>query len=199
MTRSFDLPRVAAALAAHPREEDSAEPGWRAAVAAILRDVPGGEAELLFIVRAERAGDPWSGHIAFPGGRRDEADADLLKTALRETREELGLDLEVHGTLLARLPDLPAIARGRRVGIVIAPFVFALRGAPELAANHEVAEAFWTPLGPLARGEGASTFPYVFEGKDIELPCIWIGERKIWGLTYQMLQSLFGALRQKPV
>src|SRR5262245_25433216 len=102
-----------------------------AAVAAILRD-RGGEAEVLLIRRAKKATDPWSGHMAFPGGRQDPEDLDLLHTAVRETKEEIGLDLLPDRNLVGRLDDLAAIVRGNRVGLVIAPFVFAIDGDPIL-------------------------------------------------------------------
>ena len=72
-------------------------PGTReAAVAAILR--PGPQPEMLFILRASKDGDPWSGHMAFPGGHRESSDASLRATAERETWEEIGLDLTQHAT-----------------------------------------------------------------------------------------------------
>lgn len=169
----------------------------RAAVAMILRDGPEG-AEILFIRRAEHPLDPWSGHMAFPGGRHDPEDGDdLLVTATRETSEELGLDLRTHAEPLGRLPDLPAIARGRPVGMVIRPYAFALRGEPELHPNHEVAEVLWAPLGPLARGELRTTHPYTFEGRRLELPAHRVGERIVWGLTHQMVETFLGLLRDE--
>src|SRR5215471_21768996 len=78
-----------------------------AAVAAILRDREG-EAEVLLIRRAQKTGDPWSGHMAFPGGRQDPSDLDLLHTAVRETQEEVGLELSPGRNLIGRLDDLPA-------------------------------------------------------------------------------------------
>src|SRR5689334_15998890 len=124
---SWHLDSVRSALSLAPRVTDSDEPGKRAAVAAILRQrVSSQSTELLFIRRAEHPSDPWSGHMAFPGGRRDEIDTDLIATARRETLEEIGLDLTARAQLLTRMPDVPAIARGRRTGLVIAPFVFAL-------------------------------------------------------------------------
>jgi 8-oxo-dGTP pyrophosphatase MutT (NUDIX family) len=200
--RSYDLDAIASLLEGRGAALDSSSSERQAAVAAILRAPPDpGDAEILLVRRAERAGDPWSGHMAFPGGRREEGDASLLTTAIRETREEVGLDLEAHGALLARLPDTPAVARGLRVGMVIAPFVFALRSAPrhrhELRLNDEIAEAIWTPLGPLARGESACTHPYVHQGKHIDLPGLRVGERVVWGLTHHMLQALFAALHAR--
>lgn len=199
-TVSFDLDTIAQRLAAlAPDPSAASAPGLkRAAVAAVLRERNvGGEAELLFIRRAEHPSDPWSGHMAWPGGRHDPADSDLLSTAVRETREEVGIDLGAHATLLARLPDVHATARGVFLGLVIAPFVFSLKQDREVVKNHEVAETVWTPLGPLIRGEGRGTFPYVYQGQELELPCLRIGSRVVWGLTYQMLMSLGEALKRE--
>jgi 8-oxo-dGTP pyrophosphatase MutT (NUDIX family) len=180
-----------------PGKEGSAptRPTPRAAVAAILRDVgPEREAEVLLIRRAEHPHDPWSGHMAFPGGRRDDADASILATALRETREEVGLDLTEHGTLLARLPDIFAPARSRRDALVISPFVFALHHEAPIAFDpDEVAEVIWTPVGPLARDECAGTIDYTWEGKTLTFPCWNLDQRVVWGLTYRMLTMLFEA------
>src|SRR5262245_49754349 len=108
--------------------------------------------------------------MAFPGGRFDPEDVDLLTTALRETREELGLDLETNASLLGPLERVPAIARGRRVGMTIAPFVFALERPGELSPNEEVVEAIWAPLEVLARGENATSVSFEFEGQKLTLP-----------------------------
>lgn len=192
---SYALPTLESRLAAYASAVDSSEPGARAAVAVILR--PGRDyasAEILLVRRADHPTDPWSGHMALPGGRFDDGDADLEQTAIRETREEVGIDLAKHGTRLARLPDHPAIIRTRRVGLVIAPFVFALSGTPTVTTNVEIAEALWTPVGPLARSEGLSTFPYEHEGAIMDLPYLDVGGRRVWGLTLQMLQQLFRVL-----
>ena len=200
---ALDLTTIAARLlpfrasARAPVDRLPAPP--RAAVAAILRD-GGAGAEVLFIRRAERPGDPWSGHMAFPGGRRDEADPDLYATAVRETREEVGIDLDAHGTLLGRLPDLEAVVRSRPVGLLITPFVFALeREVPFTFDAEEVAGALWAPLAPLARGAGAGTVVYQREGATLELPCWHVEGHVVWGLTYRMLQMLFEAVRQGSV
>jgi 8-oxo-dGTP pyrophosphatase MutT (NUDIX family) len=192
---SYALSAIVAKLATYSSAIDSAEPGSRAAVAAILRDSSGGDAELLLVRRADDPSDPWSGHMALPGGRHDVRDASLAETAIRETLEEVGIDLAGHGTLLARLPDHPAVARGKRVGLVIAPFVFALVGEHSVRLNDEIAEALWAPIGPLARGEGAGTFAFEHDGAQWDLPCLDVQGRRVWGLTYQMLQVLFGVLR----
>ena len=198
--KHIDIATVRRRLAELGPPEPTDEPGARAAVAIVLRERAGGAGadgvEVLFIRRADHPLDPWSGHMAFPGGRADEVDGgDSLKTALRETQEELGLSLREHGETVGRLPDLPAIARGKRVGLVITPHVFALHDEVELRPSDEVAEAIWVPLAPLVRGEQRTIYPYVHEGRHLELPGHRVGERVVWGLTYQMLESFFDRLR----
>lgn len=173
--------------------------GPRAAVAAILREPPGAEgAELFFIRRAEHPRDPWSGHIAFPGGRRDPEDESLLATAIRETREEVGIDLS-RDHYLARLPDVPAFMRSTtRKTLVVTPFVFALRSDVRVVPNDgEVASTLWVPLAALARGEGRSTFKLDYEGESFDLPCFHLepGQQRLWGVTYRMLEALLDVVR----
>jgi 8-oxo-dGTP pyrophosphatase MutT (NUDIX family) len=165
-----------------------------AAVAAVLRD--GGDgAEVLLIRRAEQPGDPWSGHMAFPGGRRQDADRDLLHTAVRETLEEVGLVLEPERDLIGSLDHLPAYARGKRAGLVIAPFVFQLTGQPELVPSaREVDEVLWAPLSPLARGDRNRSMAWEYEGTRMQVPAFDVEGRLVWGLTHRMLSSLFAAL-----
>jgi 8-oxo-dGTP pyrophosphatase MutT (NUDIX family) len=167
----------------------------RAAVAAIVRDLGEGP-EILFIRRADHPSDPWSGHMAFPGGREEPSDGDLLHTVVRETREELALDLETSAQMIGRLDELPAVARGRRTGLTIAPFVFELTSEPVvLTHNYEVAETLWAPLEPLFRGERATRFPYEIAGQRVELPAHDVNGRLVWGLTHRMLEGLFALLR----
>jgi len=165
----------------------------RAAVAAILRPGPDG-VEVLLIRRAERRGDPWSGHMAFPGGHQDPGDRDLLHTARRETLEEVGLPLE-HEDLIARLDDHPAIARGSFTGMVVSPFLFAVEGDPPLTPNHEVAGHVWAPLGRMARGE-LDVFKEVDrDGGSVRLPGYEVRPGYVvWGMTHRMLQAFLQAL-----
>ena len=161
----------------------------RAAVAAILREGRKG-LELLFIRRAEHEGDPWSGHISFPGGRAEPGDDALLATAIRETAEETGLDLRQDAELLGSLDEIRAMARGRPVDLTIAPFVFRLLRPAELAPNHEVVSTHWLPLERLLAPESRSSMEYRHEGATLELPCRRIDDLVIWGLTYRMFDNL---------
>jgi 8-oxo-dGTP pyrophosphatase MutT (NUDIX family) len=202
MSRAFqlDLASLRASLARKQEGDEIEHTGARAAVSMVLRerDERVG-AEVLLIQRAEHPSDPWSGHMAFPGGRKDESDASVRATAEREALEEVGLDLSRHAELLWRMPDLQAIGRGRRMGMVITPLVYALGRTHDGEAlsfdASEVASALWVPLGFLADSANHSTMSYTYEGKSIQLPCVRLeGERVLWGLTLQMLSTFFDAL-----
>jgi 8-oxo-dGTP pyrophosphatase MutT (NUDIX family) len=162
----------------------------RAAVAAVLRPGEDG-AEFLFIHRAEDPRDPWSGHMAFPGGRVESKDADPLAAALRETREEVGLDLPSVAEQIGRLSDVAAIGRGRPMNMVINPFVFATSSVPSLTPNHEVAAVLWVPASFLADHRNRESMEYQRAGLSLELPCYRYQDRLIWGLTLGMVDELF--------
>ena len=195
----FDIEEVQLALDGHRRRAVQTERDARtAAVAAVLRDQPsGGAAELLFIRRAEHPADPWSGHMAFPGGRVDPGDASPFAAALRETQEEISLDLESEARHLGDLSPVPAVAKGKPVSMVIHPFVFAVRGdGPRLTPDpSEVAEALWIPLRIFFDADARETLEYEYEGARLQLPCYrWEG-RTVWGLTLRMIDELTTAVR----
>jgi 8-oxo-dGTP pyrophosphatase MutT (NUDIX family) len=186
------LPTIAERLRARSPKRFDGQAGRRAAVAAILRPGPI-DTEVLLIRRAEREGDPWSGHIALPGGHVQPEDPDLLTTARREAHEEVGVDLRDH-ELLGALDEHPATAQGHFTGIVISPFVFALRRDVELAPNHEVADLIWAPLGRMARGESHVEKELERDGRLVRFPGYGVGQHVVWGLTHRMLQNFFAAL-----
>jgi 8-oxo-dGTP pyrophosphatase MutT (NUDIX family) len=178
-----------AALAARPPERLPDEAAQRAAVALILREGPAG-LELLFVRRAEHPEDPWSGQMAFPGGRREESDGDLRTTAQRETAEEIGLDLAAGGELLGALDEIRAMARMRPMDLVISPYVFRLGAGAELHLSDEVVSAHWLPLDALL-GEGhRSWLDYRHGAEEHRFPCLRVEDLVIWGLTYRMFTGL---------
>ncbi len=186
----MDVDRVRARLAAHQPEQLAERARTQASVAAVLREGPVG-AEVLLIQRAEHPDDPWSGHMAFPGGRRDPGDAHLLDTAMRETREELGLDLS-GAEHLGHVDDLQAVARGRVLDLVIRPQVFVWPGdPPRLTPNYEVAATLWAPIAPMIAGDIDTVRPWKEGTQTYRMPAYDVEGRIVWGLTYRMLRTLF--------
>lgn len=185
----LSLRRIRQALQLHsPRRAELLDVA-RAGVAMVLREL-GPDTEVLLIRRAERADDPWSGHVALPGGRQQPQDPDVVAAALRETREEVGLDLERDARLLGRLDDLPAIARDRPVGLVISPVVCELtREAELLLDRREVESALWVPLRELRSSTARSTHRRRWADIETDFPALQYREFTIWGLTYQILQD----------
>ncbi|HWP36478.1 MAG TPA: CoA pyrophosphatase [Gemmatimonadales bacterium] len=155
----------------------------QAAVAIVLATRPTEGLEVLLIERATRSGDPWSGQVAFPGGRRDPADETLLRTAIRETEEEVGVSL-AESMLLGELDDVhprtPTLPP-----LVIRPFVFGLRGQPAVRLSSEVASHRWVGLEDLlaAGVYGNEVIPLV--GR--EFPAYRLGDYLVWGLTERII------------
>lgn len=172
-----------------PRTPD----GRESAVATVLRG-RGEDSEVLLIKRAEHEADPWSGHMAFPGGRRDPGDIDLLGTVLRETREELGLDLSRAARLIAPLDEVEAVARGVRTGLVVRPHLFVLERDVTLVPNYEVAEVVWARVSLLRSGTVNTTVRYVRDARELELPAWDVDGRIVWGLTHHMLDAFMKRL-----
>lgn len=162
----------------------------RAAVALVLRQAARRGLELLFIRRAEHEGDPWSGQVGFPGGRGEPEDASPLATAIRETLEETGLDLSRDAQQLGELDELRALARGRPVDLVIAPFVFHLTRPADGAPSREVVSLHWLDLEALLDPASRSVFEYRHQETTRELPCLRVGGLVIWGLTFRMFENL---------
>jgi 8-oxo-dGTP pyrophosphatase MutT (NUDIX family) len=176
-----------------PRTLDPSE-ARRAAVSVVLRQAAGGP-ELLFIERAKRAGDPWSGHMAFPGGRMEPADATPRSAAERETFEEVGIALDA-ADHFGRLDDLEGRHAGRPVELVISAFVYGVGEVGPLVPSDEVEEALWVPIGALT--DPARHVDYAYPpAHGAVYPGIVIGDptrHVVWGLTFRFLQGFFEAL-----
>ena len=154
-----------------------------AAVAIIInpRDRGG---SILLIKRTERRGDPWSGQIAFPGGHKAPSDQGFLETAIREAREEVGIDLREH-ELLGQLPLV--YGRTRRVRVI--PYPFELRRDVIVRSNREVAEIFWVSLSTLALTEVSQTVVTTEDGK-LNVDGYILGGNVVWGLTFRIINIL---------
>lgn len=157
-----------------------------AAVALVLRN-HGISPELLFIERAHHPGDPWSGNIGFPGGRRDPVDRSLRHTAERETMEEVGIDL-ASATLLGRLSDII----GANLPVRVSCFVYGLNRPVMPVLSHEVHDAFWFDLQQLSDPQRQITARVSFGGKQLEAPAIDLGlpgKMVLWGITYRLVEQ----------
>ena len=183
------LNHVRRALRDHRARQVDEPAAIPAAVAVLLREGPEG-LETLFIRRADRTGDPWSGQVAFPGGRRHSEDAELLDTAIRESREEIGVDLAggerlgVLDDVYPRTPLLPPV--------FVRPFVFGLSGPgrPALSLSDEAQAAFWLPLGELAEPGVLRDVAIAVRGVERLFPAYVLGGEVIWGMTERILTPL---------
>ena len=158
-----------------------------AAVAAVLR-VEDNEPELLFIKRALAEGDPWSGHIAFPGGRSEPGDESLQDTALRETLEELALDL-TKGGILGRLDDLAPRSRSLP-SIIVRPFVAVVSSDVQFVPSREVAATFWVPLTILRDPSTQDEHVMTVNGLRARFPAYRVSEHLVWGMTERIVRQL---------
>lgn len=185
------MQELAVRLAIRPPVEAEVYAGSkRAAVAALLRIVDDDRPELLFIKRAILERDPWSGHVAFPGGRFDVSDQSLVDTAIRETREEVAIDITRHGHVLGRLDDLaprsPALPP-----IIVRPFVAVVPSAlPLTVSTGEVASAFWVPVAELRSADAQTHFPLMRDGVESRFPAYGVGGHVVWGLTERIVSQL---------
>jgi len=185
-----DIARLALALERSPGRPLPEETPMRwAAIALVLRLGALHEPELLMIKRAEHERDPWSGHVACPGGRREPGDHDLTQTAARETWEETGIDLQSVGRILGTLDDIsprtPILPP-----IVIRPFVAAVPSTVELVQSGEVAAAFWVPLSALRERAAWGTSIVSVSGVERQVTSFTHGDYMVWGLTERVLRQL---------
>jgi 8-oxo-dGTP pyrophosphatase MutT (NUDIX family) len=175
-------PQVADAPAARP-----------AAVALVLLEGPQG-LEIILIKRAERGDDPWSGQIALPGGRYGVGDADLEATAVRETREETGVDLS-GAERLGALDDLYP-RTSLLPPVVVRPFVFALTRRAALVPSDEVQRAFWLPLGRLSEPGVRCEVTVTVRGGAHVLPAYLVDDELIWGMTERIITPFVDLVSQ---
>ena len=193
MTKTLD--EIHARLSSVSPRIDKKPTRMSASVALVLREV-GADLEALFIRRAEHDADPWSGHLAFPGGRLDAEDADARSAAERETVEELGVDLTDSSTTrcLGRLSDV----LGHAESIRVSAYVYGISGNPSLRPNHEVRDAFWTPLHHCTDPGRQSVREFSYLDVSMPLPTIRLLEDAnapvLWGITYKFMDDFMSTI-----
>lgn len=193
-----DVAQLARSLDERPGRAIVADETRRfAAIALVLRPGGAGEPELLMIKRAELERDPWSGHVACPGGRMDPGDHDLRATAIRETWEETGIDLARDGAVLGTLDDL-APRTPSLPPLIIRPFVAAVKPDIEIVSSGEVAEAFWVPLAALRERTAWGTGMVRIRDVEREVSVFRHREYVVWGLTERVLRQFLLYLDGQP-
>jgi len=193
MNGLFQLGRLRLALAAKGPRVDL-ERARQAAVAVVLAPSATGESSqsVLLVRRSEREGDPWSGHMALPGGHAHLTDLDLLQTAQRETLEEVGIDL-TSAEVLGRLDDITPM---RLSDLSVRPFVFWTPAQPPATLSDEVAEVIWVPLEALAGGTLKRTREVTVKGRTLSVPAYVIDERVVWGMTFHLLERFIAEVAE---
>lgn len=195
VTFPLDIEMVRARLRGR---EPFRKPSAKRASVALVLDRGNEGLRLLFIRRAEHPDDPWSGHMALPGGRRDPTDESDLATAIRETQEEVGLRLDESAEYLGPLDETLATARGLRIDLVIAPFVFYLKTLTPIVTSAEVVSVHWAPIATLIDGRAATEIVVNRPGGTFHASAWDVEGNPVWGLTYRMVQSLFSLLAPEP-
>lgn len=142
--------------------------------------------EVLIVERSRREGDPWSGQMAFPGGHYRSTDGNLLETAVRETREEVAIDLQ--GRMTGRLP---VVEPRNRPGLRVAPFLAVLDNRlPVLLSRRELENYFWPNADDLRNTYDVRLIPQIKR----EMESYLCNDRIVWGMTARILGDLFKLL-----
>ncbi len=170
----------------HSRPHRIVEPGTIDAAVAIVLVAHQRDLELLLIKRAVRDGDPWSGQMALPGGRREADDLDLMQTARRETREETGVALSAR-ELLGELDDLhprtPVLPP-----VVVRPFVFGLSDRPPIRLSDEAEIHVWISFTDVLDSAAPTTVEV--RGQELTVSAYRAGAHVVWGMTHRIIKSL---------
>ena len=150
-----------------------------AAVAILIR-LAADELEVFIVKRAEVDSDPWSGDMAFPGGKKAAQDKGVLDAAVREVMEETGIDLKP----LKPLGYMEPLTSWVRRTFKVQPVVYLFEGDPPITLNYELTKYMWTPIGELGKLRSRATV------KGFDSPVYMIGDDVVWGLTCRMLDML---------
>lgn len=159
-------------------------PSGEASVALVLRAVE--SPEVLLVRRSLSEEDPWSGHMALPGGRRDPIDVSPLDTAIRETEEECGLVLDAASALGRLAPVSPQTIKVPTLRVT--PFVFGIaEDVSAHVASHEIDALFWVPLEQLRDPRNRHTVQIPLITSYREFPAFQVAGQTVWGMTYRVI------------
>ncbi len=156
------------------------------AAVALLLKLQDQDLKILIVKRAENPADPWSGQMAFPGGKRDSKDQNLKQTVVRETLEETNINLLDRCRFLGAME---ALRSTQRPEMKILPFVILLKHEPSIKLNEELERFAWILLKGLAQRKGTVRFSFG------EFPAYDLGNNVIWGLTYRILEKFIRTLK----
>jgi 8-oxo-dGTP pyrophosphatase MutT (NUDIX family) len=157
-----------------------------ASVSVIVRDRQ--SPSVLLIKRAERVGDPWSGQVAFPGGKMQENDKTARDTAVRETMEEVGIDLGRSAEFLG----YGGVMTTHTGTMDVVPSVFELKESVDVRPNGEVASFRWVEVQRLLSPSARATYELSRDGSVVGMPAYAVGDYVVWGLTYRILNTMLG-------
>lgn len=157
-----------------------------AAVAVVFLEEDDG-LKLLLVKRAVVLGDPWSGDMAFPGGKRHPGDETIHDTVVREVSEETSIDLTA-GRFLGMMEEVLSNARP---GMRVLPMIFLLDEVPEIRINEELSKYVWTKFSDLPSSRGRTIVKNRFD-----TPVFHVGDDVVWGLTYRMVENLLALVEE---
>jgi 8-oxo-dGTP pyrophosphatase MutT (NUDIX family) len=172
-----------------PEDDQSKLPA--AAVCMILRAADSKNSlEILLLKRKSFEGDPWSGQIAFPGGRSKSGET-LLETVKREVMEETGINLED----LEPLGPLAQVFPGN-FSIRVTPFVAIAPTEVEVKVDHiEIDDYFWTPTSYFLDRNNSSVYSFSKDGRKIDaLAFVYLGKYVVWGMTLKIIEDFLSSL-----
>jgi 8-oxo-dGTP pyrophosphatase MutT (NUDIX family) len=189
-----EIARLTERIANHQPVDADAPGVRRAAVALILRlGAPLDEPEIFFIQRAHYETDPWSGQVAFPGGREEPGDGSLLETAARETFEETAIDIQRDGQVIGRLDDL--LPRTVRLpAVVVRPYVVLVGEHSAPVLSDEVAASFWVPLSTLRDDRDWRDTVVTAGGLEFTRRAFHHGGFVVWGMTERIVSGFLALI-----
>jgi 8-oxo-dGTP pyrophosphatase MutT (NUDIX family) len=185
--KSFNVLR--AALENHAAHDGPLANAIRQASVCVLVAEAEPTPHVCFIRRAKWDTDPWSEHIAFPGGSRS-GDETPLQTLRREVQEEVGVDIGEDAELVP-LPQLRIRLAGREKLLLLDAFVCHLAGPlPSLRCGPEVADAFWTPVSEIWSAQNLDHLVLGDQGDMLVYPAIRLPQGTVFGITLRVLTLL---------